>query len=182
MIVNYCSSDTGQGQKSDVVFRSETDSTKPYTAHYRGATIAALLAGVAGMPKLSDATDVLISGDSAGATAVRTHLDRIAARLRGNLESTFMPNVNGRQGFPAGDPRDPVSVTKTASSEKEFALMNNQLDDSCLAAHPGARYVCADNGCVELNHITTPVFQIQDLVDRGFPLRRHKSARRCTTS
>ena len=181
VMVNYCSSDSWQGQKSDVVLRSETDATKAYTVHYRGATIAAaaidaLLAGVAGMPKLSDATDVLISGDSAGATAVRTHLDRIAARLRavnpsvrvrGNLEATFMPDVNGRQGFPAGDPRDPVSVTKTASFEKEFALMNNQLDDSCLAAHPGARYLCADNGYVELNHITTPFFQIQDLVDPG---------------
>jgi uncharacterized protein (TIGR03437 family) len=181
VMVNYCSSDSWQGQKSDAVLRSETDATKAYTVHYRGATIAAaaidaLLAGVAGMPKLSDATDVLISGDSAGAAAVRTHLDRIAARLRavnpnvrvrGNMEATFYPDLNGKQGFPAGDPMDPPFVSKTAAFEKESALLNNQLDDSCVAAHPGAKYLCSESGFVELNHITTPFFQIQDMADPG---------------
>ncbi len=181
VMVNYCSSDGWQGQKTDAVLRSETDATKAYTVHYRGATIAtaaieALLAGVAGMPKLSEATDVLISGDSAGATAVRTHLDRIAARLRavnanirvrGNMEATFYPDLNGKQGFPAGDPKDPPYGSKTAAFEKENALLNHQLDDSCVAAHPGAKYLCSESGYVELNHLTTPFFQIQDLSDPG---------------
>jgi uncharacterized protein (TIGR03437 family) len=88
-------------------------------------------------------------------------------RVRGNLEATFYPDFNGRQGFPAGDPRDPVYANKTVSFEKDFALLNHQLDDSCVAAHPGAKYLCAETGYLELNHITTPFFQIQDLADPG---------------
>lgn len=183
VMLNYCSSDGWRGRKSDAVLRSTEDPSKAVSLHYQGATITdaafdALERGVAGMPKLTDATDVLISGDSAGASAVRQHLDRLAARLkaknaavrvRGNMEATFFPDFNGKQGFPPGDPRDPPYATKSAKyANIEVALTNSQLDDSCLAAHQGASaYLCADNGFVELNHITTPFFQIQDLNDPG---------------
>ncbi|MFN7919420.1 MAG: pectin acetylesterase-family hydrolase [Bryobacteraceae bacterium] len=183
VMLNYCSSDGWRGRRSDAVLRSATDSTKAVSVHFRGATIVeaafdALERGVAGLPKLTDATDVLISGDSAGASGVRHHLDRLAARLkaknssvrvRGNLEATFLPDFNGKQGFPAGDSRDPVFAQKSAKyNTVDVGLLNSQLDDSCLAAHPGASsFLCADNGYVELNHMTTPFFQIQDLNDPG---------------
>jgi hypothetical protein len=35
VLVNYCSSDTWQGRKSDVVLRSETDPSKAYSVHFR---------------------------------------------------------------------------------------------------------------------------------------------------
>ncbi len=178
--LKYCSSDQWQGRKSDVVLRSE-DGSKAFSLHYRGATIldavlSALERGVVGMPKLTDATDVLISGDSAGATGARAHVDRIAARLkaanpnvrvRGQFEATFNPDFNGKQGFPAGDPRDPVYQRKTDDFNRiHVGLRNAQLDDSCLAAHPTAQYLCDDDGYLTMNHITTPFFQIQDLQDQ----------------
>ena len=177
--LKYCSSDQWQGRKSDAVLRSE-DGSKAFTLHFRGATIVdaaitALERGVTGMPRLTDATDVLISGDSAGASGARAHLDRIAARLKavnpnvrvkGQFESTFNPNFNGKQGFPAGDPRDPVYQGRTDSFNRiHVGLRNAQLDDSCIAAHPTAQYLCAEDGYLTLNHLTTPFFQIQDYQD-----------------
>ncbi|MBY0507066.1 MAG: hypothetical protein K2X03_24325 [Bryobacteraceae bacterium] len=177
--MKYCSSDQWQGRKSDVVLRSD-DGTKSFSLHFRGATIvdAALTAlerGVPGLPRLTDATDVLVSGDSAGSSGARAHLDRIAARLRaanpnvrvrGNFEASFGPDLNGRQGFPAGDPRDPVYAGQTERYNAVFRDQRNaQLDDSCLAAHPSAPYLCTDDGYLTLNHITTPFFQIQDMLD-----------------
>lgn len=181
VLMKYCSSDNWQGRKSDVVLRSETDPSQAYSLHFRGATIVsaifdALERGVNGMPRLTQATDVLISGDSAGAVGARTHLDRLAARLRannpnvrvrGNFEATFDPDLNGKQGFPAGDPRDPVYQRKMDQYRTVFQGQRDaQLDDSCLAAHPTAAYLCADNGYLTMNHITTPFFQIQDIQDQ----------------
>lgn len=180
VMLNYCSSDAWAGRKSGTVLTSTEDPTKAYSLHFQGATIAdaaftALERGVTGMPRLTDATDILISGDSAGASAVRTHLDRLNARLkaanpnvrvRGQLEATFFPDFNGKQGFPAGDPRDPVYAKRTEQYTRiDVGMLNAIQDDSCAAAHPDARYLCADNGYIELNHITTPFFQIQDLTD-----------------
>lgn len=183
VMLNYCSSDSWSGQKSDVVLRSTEDTTKAYTMNYRGAdivrgAIAQLKQGVTGLPKLTDANDVLLSGDSAGAAAVRTHLDSIAAdlkaanpnvRVRGQMEATFYPDTNGKQGFPAGDPRDPVFARKLDTYKNvDVALLNGYADESCKAAHPGdAAYLCTDGGYVELNHLTTPFFQIQDYADPG---------------
>ncbi len=182
VMLNYCSSDSWSGRKSDVALRSVDDPTKGYSVHFQGATItqaafAALERGVTGMPKLTDATDLLISGDSAGASAVRTHLDRIAARMktispnarvRGQMEATFYPDLNGKQGFPAGDPRDPVFANRTEKFNRiDVALLNSIQDDSCIAAQPQAQYLCGENGYVELNHITTPFFQMQDVQDPG---------------
>lgn len=181
VLMKYCSSDNWQGRKSDVVLRSETGSSRAFSLHFRGATIvdAALTAlerGVTGLPRLTEATDVLISGDSAGAVGARAHLDRIAARLRaanpnvrvrGQFEATFEPDFNGKQGFPAGDPRDPPYARKMeAYNRVQVEQRNAQLDDSCLAAHPTAGYLCADNAFLMANHLTTPFFQLQDLQDQ----------------
>lgn len=180
VMLNYCSSDAWQGQKSDVVLQSQDDPAKSMSIHFRGGTItqaaiAALEQGVPGLPKLTDATDVLISGDSAGATAVRTHVDSIAARLKTNnpnvrvraqMEATFYPDLNGRQGAPAGTPADPPFASKTQRYNADVARINPLMDESCKAAHPTeGTYLCLDNGYVELNHITTPLFQIHDIQD-----------------
>ncbi len=178
--LKYCSSDQWEGRKSDVVLRNETDPSKAFSLHFQGATIvnaalAALERGVPGMPKLTDATDVLVSGDSAGASGARAHLDRIAARLkagnsnvrvRGQFEATFNPDFNGKQGFPPGDPNDPIYAGRTERFNLvQVAQRNAQLDDSCLAAHPAAPYLCEDDAFVAMNHLTTPFFQIQDIQD-----------------
>ena len=178
--VKYCSSDNWQGRKSDVVLTSETDPSKKYSLHFQGATIVnaavdALIAGVPGMPKLSDATDVLFGGDSAGGTGARAHLDRLASRLkqvnpatrvRGQFEATFSPDFNGKGAFPAGDPNDGPYARKTEEYNRvQVGQRNAQLDDSCMAAHPTAPYLCHDDAYLEMNHITTPFFQIQDISD-----------------
>lgn len=181
VLLKYCSSDQWQGRKSDVVLRSETDPSRAYSLHFRGATIVSAIfdtleRGGNGLPPITQATDVLISGDSAGAAGARAHLDRLAARLRannpnvrvrGHFEATFNPDLNGKQGFPAGDPRDPVYQRKMDPYRTvHVGLRDAQLDDSCMAAHPTAGYLCADDGYLTLNHITTPFFQMQDIQDQ----------------
>lgn len=180
VLMKYCSSDQWQGRKSDSILRSEIDPTRVFSLHFRGATIIdaaldMLERGVPGMPRLTDATDVLWSGDSAGSSGARAHLDRVAARLRaanpnvrvrGQFEASFNPNFNGLNGIPAGDPRDPNYATKTEKFNRvSVELRNAQLDESCLAAHPNARYLCVDDAYLNLNHLTTPFFQIQDISD-----------------
>ena len=180
VLLKYCSSDSWQGRKSDVVLRSETDPAKAFSLYFQGANIVAaaldaLERGVPGMPKLTDATDVLISGDSAGGTGARVHTDRIAARLRAanpnirvraQYEASFGPDFNGKQGFPAGDPRDPAYQRGTDEYNRiQVGQRNAQLDDSCLAAHPTAPFLCAEDACFSMNHITTPFFQIMDIQD-----------------
>lgn len=179
VFLKYCSSDSWSGRASNVVYTNPDNPSQAFSLHFQGANIIsaafdALEAGVAGMPRLTAATDVLVSGDSAGASGVRMHLDRIAARLgainpairvRGALEATFAPDFNGKQGVPAGDPADPPYARATANFNAVHAPRNVQMDDSCVAAHPGAPYLCIDSGYVEANHITTPFFQIQDLAD-----------------
>ena len=139
------------------------------------AALDALERGVPGMPKLTDATDVLISGDSAGGTGARVHTDRIAARLRAanpnirvraQYEASFGPDFNGKQGFPAGDPRDPAYQRGNDEYNRiQVGQRNAQLDDSCLAAHPTAPFLCADDAYFSMNHITTPFFQMMDIQD-----------------
>ena len=179
VLIKYCSSDSWSGRASNVVYTNPDNSSQAFSLNFQGANIIAaafdaLEAGVSGLPRLTAATDVLVSGDSAGATGVRLHLDRIAARLRavnpairvrGALEATFAPDFNGKQGAPAGDPADPAYARATATFNSVHVPRNVQLDDSCLAAHPGAPYLCIDAGYLEANHITTPFFQIQDLAD-----------------
>ncbi len=178
--IKYCSSDQYQGRRSNAVLRSATDPARAFSLHFRGATIvdaviAALEQGVEGLPRLTDATDVLLSGDSAGSAGAKTQLDRIAARLRGRnpnvrvrgqFEAGFGLDLNGKQGAPAGDPRDPLYASKTEQYNRvQRDLYNAQLDDSCLAAHPGSPYLCSDTGYLTLNHLTTPFFQISDIQD-----------------
>jgi uncharacterized protein (TIGR03437 family) len=178
--IKYCSSDQYMGRRSNAVLRSQNDPNRAFSLHFRGATIVdavftALEQGVEGMPKLTDATDVLISGDSAGTAGGKTHLDRIAARLRarnanirvrGQFEAGFGLDLNGKQGAPAGDPGDPVYATKTESYNRvQRDLYNAQLDDSCMAARASSPYLCADMGFLTLNHLTTPFFQITDIQD-----------------
>ena len=180
VLMKYCSSDQWTGRKSGVVLRSEEDPSRAYSLNFQGANIVSaaltmLERGVPGMPRLTEAADVLISGDSAGSTGARMHLDRIAARLRainpnirvrGEFEAGFNPIFHGRSGFPPGDPRDPPFASSTAEYNRvQVEQRNAQLDDSCLAAHPTAPYLCEDDAFVDMNHLTTPFFQIHDIQD-----------------
>ena len=91
-----------------------------------------------------------------------------SVRVRAQMEATFFPDVNGRQGAAAGTPADPPYASKTQRYNSDVARMNPFMDESCKSAHPTqGTYLCMDNGYVELNHVTTPLFQIQDLTDEN---------------
>ncbi len=133
-----------------------------------------LEAGVPGMPKLTDATDVLMSGDSGGANGVRQNIDRMAQRLRSrnpnvrvraNLDATFHVDPSGLGGL-APDPKDPFTMDESAKYNISLAVHSPRLDESCVAGNTGPRaFLCHVGAYVERNHLTTPFFQRQDMLD-----------------
>ncbi len=177
----YCTSDEHSGTKTGTVLRSETEPGKSFSLHFKGATqidamIDALERGVPGMPKLTDATEVLYSGDSGGADGVRFSLDRVAARLkaknpnvrvRANLDAGFILDFVSLGGIAPGDVRDPNLAALTAEYQTVgVGMWGSKLDDSCVAANPGAKaYACFNNPFVQKNYLTTPYFQRMDLAD-----------------
>ena len=70
------------------------------------------------------------------------------------------------------DVADPTIAAAYVQGQKQtyanvlVALHDSFMDQSCVAAHPGAdAHLCGLSGHVRLNHITTPFFVRQDLTD-----------------
>ncbi len=136
------------------------------------------------MPLLQEAELVLLSGDSAGANGARVHADRLAEKLRNantNLGSTLpvlltldaggaplfnggvLPwNGTGTGLFPSYQDWMDMSA-RNARAFSGTKLSN--LDRSCVALPGGDWDSCYDHRHVQRNHITTPIFQRNDLHD-----------------
>lgn len=177
--IYYCSSDTWVGRRSDVVLEDSTGANVPFRLHFRGhdileAAADALAKGVTSddgaetLPSLSSATQVLLSGSSAGSYGMTESLDWWASKVPGAkafgmLDSIFLPL--------------PEDVDDPAVKEKYMAGLEGQGstrlelygafgDESCRAAHPGPdAYLCELTSHVQLNHLTTPFFTRQDYSD-----------------
>jgi hypothetical protein len=178
--VYYCSSDQWAGQRDDYVFTGPDATSPSYRLHFRGFSILeavndALRKGVTSddkvetLPKLVDATRILFAGSSAGSNGQTHALDWWAGQY---------PNAQTFGFFDAStDPYPEDLPDKTFGStlasflpqryqETFVQVWNAHLDESCVAAHPGAdAYICSLGSFVRLNHITTPFFVRQDLRD-----------------
>jgi hypothetical protein len=177
----YCSSDSWMGRRSDAVLDDPAGQLPSFRLHFRGhdileAAARALAAGVRSddgtetLPSLTNATQVLFSGSSAGSNGLTSSLDWWATKVpnatvvAGMLDAIYMPLVE--------DITDPAIAAKwdaglrTSWTTVRTQLYNGFSDESCLARHRGDdAYLCGLTTHVQLHHLTTPFFSRQDLVD-----------------
>ena len=135
------------------------------------------------MPLLENADVVLLSGDSAGANGARMHADRLAAELQNAnvpmganlpvllaLDAGAAPLFDGGVlTWPAAPPQFASYTDWAADIAADQALFRGvesaHLDLSCLTFVGVVENFCYDYRYVQQNHITTPMFQRNDLLD-----------------
>ena len=212
VLIYYCSSDSWTGRAHGVDLEATQDSgSVNYMIYFQGADVVDsvfdILSNPTGrirpvrrepgsvvprMPDLDDATDVLISGSSAGGGGVKNNGDRLAALLRTNnvhcaegdcpldvrllLDSTFFPayeNIDYASSvFCMSDPEkcDYEGFIKAQNDDVNVGLWQWSTDDSCLAYHGaverGDAWRCADGTHIMQHHVTTPMMVGQDLQDQ----------------
>lgn len=185
----YCSSDSWSGRNSGAVLEHPEDPEQRFSIHFQGHTIlAAVLAslrdggltsddGAETMPALGEATLVLFTGFSAGASGVQRNGDWFASQFDSErtqvalvLSAAFQPRwelhpdpARGAELLAASDLLHQVAWSTTQSP----AVWDSFVDESCLAslAGTGEEWRCADNAFVAHNFITTPYFVRMDLFD-----------------
>jgi len=138
----------------------------------------------AGLPSLTTASSLLISGSSAGALAVYLHADYIADTLREvnpSVSVLALPEVgwfvDGDSIWPVGpviDVERPVFrhvMTEVLTRIADFANITGgapeQVNAACVAATPAElRWRCFSAPQHMLPHIRTPVFVVNSMHDQ----------------
>lgn len=137
------------------------------------------------LPDLHDADEVLLGAESAGANGLRHHVDRLhdwlesvsEAQVRAVLDAAFTP-WDGDGGIAWGS-APWASYSDFLLGELEPVLRgfwgaeDSALDASCLdpiyqVAHDAVGIhpqICYDTNELQLDHITTPLFQRMDVDD-----------------
>ena len=189
---HYCSSDGWVGANGiDGVDWQSTlyPDTPDYHILFNGASILRLgfedlLDGVASddgvvtMPALSEATDVLLTGGSAGSGGVLHNVDRLAnellpeARILAVMDAGVFPDISVLHADP-GHPGQNAAWTGAWDGELQAqwdgfmldAEARDSVDDGCLAAHVADPWRCIDNAHVYGYHVTTPMALREDLAD-----------------
>ena len=193
VFVYYCSSDNWMGAASPHVYSSEKGD---YRIEFRGAAIVAevirTLKADTGtwsdpfdgehrvwVPDIDDATQVLLTGSSAGSIGLRHHLDRLRRHLvkdnpqvavQAVVDVGFLPSLK-HEAMDWTDPDSPAGYD--AWMVEQWEMMQSfwqaraaQLDQSCIQqSRPKDRKRCLDVAYVLKHHVTTPFFISQDLND-----------------
>lgn len=180
VFVYYCSSDGWTGRNDDVTLVSDNGlygTTYQFHGHdIISATFSALMNGETSddgtvtIGRLDEATEVLVTGTSAGSGGVVHHLDFIAAmfpptqtNVAGIIDAGTRPLPDDYSGAFA------ITLTETLLDRYHSGFLtatNGFLDQSCDAmTTPDDRWLCAQNAYVESNHLTTPFFIRMDLRD-----------------
>ncbi|MCP4246749.1 MAG: hypothetical protein GY778_06840 [bacterium] len=179
----YCSSDQWSGGRSNALLTSQADPTQSYSMHFRGhrileAALNMLLSGpvtsdsgAETVPPLGNATEVLVTGTSAGANGTRFNVDWIASHfdpavtnVRTVLDAGLTPSTEVLD--------DPILVQLVEDNTRQGAELQSDLyhpfwDQSCVQMLGGTPdwWRCVSATYVTLNHITTPFFQRMDITD-----------------
>ncbi|MEW5850115.1 MAG: pectin acetylesterase-family hydrolase [Myxococcota bacterium] len=172
VLIWYCSSDTYGGQAADVLLEDTADddaTPRNFTMHYRGheivvAVVAMLKEGVTSddgvvtLPSIDLATDVLVSGSSAGGVGALKNMDFVHQTLRntnstvnvkGLIDAAMPPSAEALDGYPVyfDGARDELATPGAVYSQVRIAYENadwttgmaaamNAFDDeTCMAAH-----------------------------------------------
>jgi len=179
--IYYCSSDVWSGRSAS---RPLVDSTgRVYTIHMQGARIleavvAELRSGLtytdAGsgaavtLPSLDDAEVVLFVGESAGSAGVQRNADRLGGlleRTNRNPAGLFFRALGDAANNPSNAALATYEAEMRSAQRASATLYSGRVDESCLAMHPSDTWRCGDPVHVRENHLTTPLFVRQDLLD-----------------
>ena len=158
VFLKYCSSDVHIGDKE------ASEATCGW--HFRGrriieAVIEDLAAPSSGpIPSLSDATDVLLFGSSAGGYGSILNADHIAASLPG----ARVVAVNDAGGDPELGPPAFRTLARVAGACRMTSLWGARPDDSCVAEAEDPNR-CADPFYVAAEHLSVPSFLFKDQFD-----------------
>ncbi|MCI0643299.1 MAG: pectinacetylesterase family protein, partial [Chloroflexi bacterium] len=180
VFVYYCSSDSWTGQAPGVVFADPLDPGRQIQMYTQGHTIVAAVLdalrdgatsddGQVTMPPLSEATEIIFTGTSAGAVGVTHNLDWVASqfdpaqtRVVGVIDAGVRPLL---EDFPPTAVNDSLTAYYQQLTGGRQGI-NAFLDQSCLALTPAAEaFLCAQNSWIISNHLTTPFFVRMDLGD-----------------
>lgn len=205
--VVYCSSDTWSGTRRDVPLSAthpKTGVEVDYSIHFLGSRILdAVLtilrhergarplytidgASIA-LPDLDEATEVVLSGGSAGGAGVIFNLDRVADRLRDNNTACAGAScplvVRGLIDAIVGPEMEALDLSQSFLAELGGSTWEDYLtflsavrgtnhgtlkDTSCAAYHQNADpgdEACLDETHLLRHHITTPFFVRMALLD-----------------
>lgn len=188
--LKYCSSDAWKGNRKGVSLSATnpvTGDPVTFKLNFLGAKILdgdlAWLRqdGVPGvvytlsgastpLPDLDDATEVVVTGDSAGGAGVVTNLDYIAELLKAHNTSPGALQVYGLIDAFVGIERSVLDYTsyyipQVMSYDDYLTLRTmsasepgSRVDASCAQIHAADPRICADENHVVRNHLTTPFF------------------------
>jgi hypothetical protein len=179
--VYYCSSDAWVGRYGERPLVDETGRT--YTIHFQGgrildAVLTELRSGVtfrdAGsdqqvtLPSLDDAEAILFAGESAGSAGVQRNADRLEPyfrRTNRNPGRLVYRALGDAANEPSNESFSLYETSKRSAMRGFGVVLAARFDESCLARHRDDSWRCADAAHVRENHITTPLFVRQDLID-----------------
>ncbi len=178
--VYYCSSDAHRGRKGDVVLDDPAGAGPSFRLHFRGFQIVeavndALAKGVSSddgvekLPSLSQATQIVFSGSSAGSQGQTGVLDYWAGHYPSAKVIGLFDSITDPLPEDIADPAQSSAwdaMVKSNHATVQVGLYDAFLDESCRAMHTGSdAHLCASSAHVRLNHVTTPFFVRQDLTD-----------------
>jgi hypothetical protein len=154
--LNYCSSDKWAGDQGA--------SPETYNWHFRGkAIVKAVMKDLMKFDttqNLASATEVLLTGSSAGGSGVKFNLDLLAtslpqASVKGVLDSSYGGGIE--------DVLPPNPVKDDWVLQGQVAIWNPEPDASCMAAL-NDQASCIDPNVI-FSHISTPYFVFVDQHD-----------------
>lgn len=156
--VHYCSSDFWAGAAE----RRIGDATWYFSGRAIVDAVIERLStqSIGGAPTLATATEVLVSGSSAGAIGAHNNLDRVAAmlpdaRVRGLFDSGWIPNI---------EPFGPGIFPVLPYGAEALAFYNAAPDESCTEANPDEAGMCLNEEFV-FPYIETPAYVFADQRD-----------------
>ena len=171
--LQYCSSDAFSGTATP-----EQNLTGFY---FRGheiakAVVEELLDGIdPRLPSLANADQVVVAGNSAGSSAARHNMDRIASQIRVHRPSAVVKGIADSSFVP---PMLPGRYRRSGDSSRFWGLV---ADADCLEAHPDAPQLCTDeihllnghgtadhNGGVDAGHLGVAASSENGAVDGVF--------------
>jgi hypothetical protein len=130
------------------------------------------------MPDLDDATEVIVTGDSAGGAGVIANLDHITTMLRASNINGAALKTYGLIDAVVGPDKSKLDfgtfIEPTVRSYDAYLTMlkkintaaNARRDASCLAFHASDPRACDEDSHVLRHHVTTPFFVRMALRDQ----------------